>query len=80
MEIHQAFRRAMFEYRVNGSELARQSGVDQSRVSQFANGKAAMTSKSLDKMFASMPLEAHDFMLSLLSRKNLVTPSKTQEY
>jgi transcriptional regulator with XRE-family HTH domain len=57
----------MFEHRINGSELARKSGVDQSRISQFANGKAAITSRSLDKIFDALPTEAKRYLFSLIT-------------
>jgi plasmid maintenance system antidote protein VapI len=69
MEISEALRRTMFEYRIEGQWLAKESGVASNRISQFINGRSGMTSSNLDKIMQALPQEALHFLLGLIAKQ-----------
>lgn len=65
MKFAQAFKESVFRYSLSGVKLAQDSGLTPGQVSKFRNGGELRTD-SLEKLLEAMPLEAREYMMSLV--------------
>ncbi|AFY71352.1 hypothetical protein Pse7367_3103 [Thalassoporum mexicanum PCC 7367] len=64
--VSQALDRTMFEFKISGAQLSRQSGVSQSQLSQFRTGKVDISTSNFVKIVRALPDEARRYYLSLV--------------
>jgi DNA-binding Xre family transcriptional regulator len=64
--VSQALDRTMFEFKISGAQLSRQSGVSQSQLSQFRTGKVDISTSNFVKIIRALPDEARRYYLSLV--------------
>ena len=80
MNFAQALDRTLDEYGISGKWLSERSGVSQQMISGFRKGNQRVYSDSLEKIVATLPIEAkHYFFTQLAGSNQLVgtSPSPT---
>jgi len=65
VRLSEAFKETLFRFDLKGKELATKSGLTETQVSDFRNGKN-LRSDSLDKLIGALPREAREYMLLLV--------------
>jgi DNA-binding Xre family transcriptional regulator len=64
--VSQALDRTMFEFKISGAHLSRQSGVSQSQLSQFRTGKVDISTSNFVKIVRALPDQARRYYLNLV--------------
>ena len=57
MDFGEALRRTMFEFRISGAKLGRETGVNSSQISEFKNGGASLSVVNLQKVIQALSPE-----------------------
>jgi len=66
MDFGEALRRTMFEFRISGTRLAKDTGVNRSQISEFKNGNLSLSVPNLQKLIHGLDPEARAYFLSLV--------------
>ena len=66
MDFGEALRRTMFEFRISGAKLGRETGVNSSQISEFKNGGASLSVVNLHKVVRALTPEQQAFYFSLV--------------
>lgn len=64
--LHDALNETFTEFRINRKDIAEQSGVSESMISRYLDGKNDMGSKKLQKIIDCLELDARSFFYSLI--------------
>jgi len=66
MQFGEALRRTMFEFRISGAKLARETGVNQSQISEFKNGGDSISVANLHKIIHALQDDERAYFLALV--------------
>ena len=69
MRFSEAFRETMFRFSLKGNELAKRSGLTETQISDFRNGKN-LRMDSVEKILKALSPEAREYMLILVLRED----------
>ena len=64
--LHDALNETFSEFRINRKDIAEESGVSESMISRYLDGKNDMGSKKFQKIIDCLPMDARSFFYSLL--------------
>ena len=67
MKFSEAFNETMFRFGLKGTDLAARSGLTETQISQFRNGKNLRVD-SLEKILAALTSDQRDYLLGLVAR------------
>ncbi len=68
MRFSEAFQETMFRFKLKGTDLAEQSGLTPTQISDFRHGKN-LRIDSVEKLLDAMPKDARIYMLRLVATK-----------
>lgn len=71
MDTYQAFSQTVERFNLNVAEISRKTGISESSLSKFRNGKVDMSTKRFAKVLNAMPLSAQLFFFSLWTHPQL---------
>lgn len=66
MDFGEALRRTMLEFRISGTKLAKDTGVNRSQISEFKNGNLSLSVPNLQKVIQGLEPDARAYFLSLV--------------
>ncbi len=69
MRFSEAFQETMFRFKLKGTDLAEQSGLTPTQISDFRNGKN-LRIDSVEKLLDAMPRDARLYMLQLVANED----------
>lgn len=71
MDTYQAFAQTVEKFNLNVAEISRKTGISESSLSKFRNGKVDMSTKRFAKVLKALPLSAQLFFFSLWTHPQL---------
>ena len=77
MDFGEALRRTMFEFRISGTKLAEDTGVNRSQISEFKNGNLSLSVPNLQKVIHGLRPDARAYFLSLVGDVSCAPPSES---
>lgn len=69
MRFSEAFQETMFRFKLKGTDLAEQSGLTPTQISDFRHGKN-LRIDSVEKLLDAMPKDARLYMLGLVANED----------